>query len=235
MFGILCLIDTLVGSRNSHYVNRFVRGMSPTGPITISAARVSTGRIAEIAAQLPAIRRQAPPPHGRRDGNRNPIVPARMPSTRDAIDTPRPGKGAEFGHRIRPAGGELRLPAPGRVNLWAKNPRRIHRRGGKGVIGAVCRPAPSLVITLALRERMAAPRWPGPAMHQRWLAGNPLYSELMGASSCPIHASPCCDRSTPLSSSGSLSRRPMVRFNTSRIMPVMTNDQANAARMPTTW
>ena len=148
MFGILCLIDTLVGSRNGHYVNRFVRGRVASGPIAISAARISTGRIAGIAAQLPAIRRQASPPHRRRDGNRNPIVPTRMPSTRDAIDIPRHGKGA---------GGEQRLPARGASICGRKSPRRIYRRGGKGVIGAVCRPAPSLVITLALRERIAAP------------------------------------------------------------------------------
>ena len=132
-------------------------GHPDADPIAISAALIFTGRIAGIVAKLPAIRRQAWPPRGRRDGNRNPIVPARVPSTRAAIDTPRLSKGAGFGHRIRPAGGERRPPARGVSICGRKSPRRIYRRGGKGVIGAVCHPAPSLVITLALRERIAAP------------------------------------------------------------------------------
>ena len=127
--GVLRLIDTRCDSPNGSLRKLLCARILATGRIAISAVLIFTGRIAEIAARLPAIRRQASQPRGRRDGNRNPIVPVRMPSIRSAIDTPRLRKGAGFGHNIRSAGGEQRLPARGVSTCREKPPPDLPARG----------------------------------------------------------------------------------------------------------
>ena len=77
------LIDTVIALRKP-----LRAGIAAAGPIAISAVLIFTGRIAGIVAKLSAILRQASKLHRKRDGHRNLVIPARMPSTRATIDTP---------------------------------------------------------------------------------------------------------------------------------------------------
>ena len=154
-----------------------MRGVSPTGPIAISAALIFTGRIAGIVTKLPAIRRQASPPHGRRDGIAIRSSPPGCRPYGPLLIPLASVKGPDLGNVSGLLEGNVALRRGAR-QLAVRSPRRIYRQGSDTEPFATGRP--SLVITLALREQITA-RWPGASMNQRWLARNLLCSELRGS------------------------------------------------------
>ena len=170
------LIDTRLASHKRSLRKLLCAGIPVAGSFADSAGLISTGRIAEIAARLPAIRRQASQPHRRRDGNRNPIVPPGCRPYGPLLIPLASAKGPDLGtiSGLREENSAFRR---GACQLAVRSPRRIYRQGGDR------RRLPSDVVT----GNYAGPtgtdhraRWPGAAMNQRWLAGNLLNFRVEG-------------------------------------------------------